>query len=456
MARKAPRRARSRGLTLVEALITAAILSIIFAGITAALIATQRQVGMLSSQTEAQSALRMGLSQIEQALTRAGFGMDPAYAIMTATYGDTGDLQAIRDGSGPFGSDELVVHYRDPGFDARVEGADPAQLTLEFLTPGTRRLVPGERLLVLCSTGLTDADRSAYVRISNVDAAPDGAVVGLAPGEFPFNEQDLLANPCFSDGSARAYRIERHHFFISWLRTGPGTEARPALLVSRGTGDNLFPNTYGVETPDIDGGQGANNLGDAQILALDVEQLQVAYIMNSPGPAAPAILNVAPDGGGGTLTRENWIFGDDPGTREVPHLERQDAAAPFPLLDIDRVQCIQAEQADPLDGCGYGSRRRFTGHPGNIRGVRVSLASRSARPDYDALIPETQLVLDDPANGEGPMENLTSADLPPPSRHRRHRVQTTISLKNMLQQKHFIQGDELMVAAPPPAGGEVP
>src|SRR5690606_13467105 len=103
MAREAPRRARSRGLTLVEALITAAILSIIFAGITAALIATQRQVGMLSSQAEAQSALRMGLSQIGQALTRAGFGMDPAYAIMTATYGDTGDLQAIRDGSGPFG-----------------------------------------------------------------------------------------------------------------------------------------------------------------------------------------------------------------------------------------------------------------------------------------------------------------------------------------------------------------
>jgi len=441
-------RRAARGLTLVEVLVTTAILGLLFAGITAALLFNQKQVGVLSETAANQSALRTGLAQIENAVARAGFGMDPAYAVDTAYRNDAGGLVRMRDGVGPFGSDELLVHFRDPTFESDVLLGNPAALTLAPRLLGSRMPTAGDRLLLLCASGLSDPLASAYVTVQSAAAAgPNWTVTIDAGAAWPFNQQaDIAASPCLGNAGSRAYRIERRHFFVDWLYAGDSVPPRPALMMSTGLdldGDGtpgVLPDQYvpgGARS--VANGAGSRVMNDAQLLVLDVEQLQVAYVMNEPPAAAAALGLGAPADADG-----NWVFGDVGGL-EVPRFELVPAGAlPFPLLDAPRLECLQAAAVDPLNGCAYGTRRRFTGHPGNIRRIRISLVARGARPDPS--IPETQLVLNRPEDGEGPLENLGVDLLPPASRHRRHRVQTTVSLKNMQPQKHFIQGGELTAA----------
>nr|WP_255449889.1 MULTISPECIES: PilW family protein [Myxococcaceae] len=95
---------------------------------------------------------------------------------------------------------------------------------------------------------------------------------------------------------------------------------------------------------------------DYDPVAADVENFQVAYVMNRPrtGAATPV------DGTGG-----NWILGDDPATDNDLPL----TTATAPTFDT-----------------GYDDSARFSRHPANVRAVRVSFTVRSARKESTGRI----------------------------------------------------------------------
>lgn len=446
--RRPPPSLHPRGFTLLEVLVAMGIMSVVLASAMGAFLVNQKQYVLHAETADTQSTLRVASMQLEHALKLAGYGVDPNYALepwaLTATGGAVANGQ--RDGSGPWGSDELVVHYRAPLFGRRLTAASPTTLTFSPPVPASEPLLRGQRLLVLCSAGLEEPNASAYVTVeAAASTAADTTVTLSAAGSFPFNEQGLLSNACFASGFVM--RVERRHFFIAPLRLSPGGAVRPALMMSRGVDLNLDgtvdPRPLGW--PATPAGTAASTLGDAELLALDVEQLQVTYVLNQ-APAALATAygitaNSGPD------ANQNFVFGDS-NAPDVPHPVAPGwpgsgsgaGAAPMfavpPLLDTPAAECFQAEQADTYDHCGYGGKRRYTGHPGNVRTVRYALVVRGSQ-EEDGLA-ATQLRLDAPAEGEGPLGNLTAAQLPPASRHRRQRFYGSVSLRNMFQRSHFL------------------
>jgi len=419
-----------RGFTLVELMVGLAIMAIVVTAALQMLIENQRSFVQHADVAQVQSSLRQASSHLERSLLRAGYGMDPNFAIEPRVVGATGVEGAVRDGSGPFGSDELVVQYADPNFQRKATNVTSASLELDRVLSASDSMPAGQRLLVMCP----DGSDWAYVVAGNVA----GTSVTLVDGDFPFNERSRLSNACFGFGNSVVRRVERRHFFIGFFQDDAGP--RPALLQNRGVdvaGDGTS-NEMPAGWPDI-----ITDLQDAEVLALDIEQLQVAYIINRPNPTLAALYAI---GNGPDSGNANFIFGDDPSAQgEAPSADNPawvgGSAAPNPLAPPP----LRAEGCrDLMDGdshCAYGSKRRYTSHPGNIRGVRFTLGGRSPR--EDAAIEETNALTD------GPLENLVDSETGPTrfgvrslqtalTRHKRTRLQTTLTLRNMFQRKLFL------------------
>src|SRR5258708_27834055 len=87
-------------------------------------------------------------------------------------------------------------------------------------------------------------------------------------------------------------------------------------------------------------------------VAKNVEDLQIAYVLNTPTGSSPP----APD------SNQNWIVGDVAGFQEQPD----------PNVQGPQPDYVTASATDPS---------RFTMNPANVRMVRYSFTIRSYRPD---------------------------------------------------------------------------
>ena len=125
---------------------------------------------------------------------------------------------------------------------------------------------------------------------------------------------------CYLTGGAFLFLIDQYHYYVTTLNN------EPWLVLDNGI-------VYDTVTP-------ANNLIP---VARGVEDMQVAYLL---GPTA----GTAPD------SNHDWVVGNN---QTVVTAEEPDPT-----------------QAKPINGAANG-----TMHPGNIRGVRVTMVVRSPIPD---------------------------------------------------------------------------
>lgn len=488
-----------RGLTFIEMLVSMGVGAVVLMGVLTALSASQGQYAEQSGIAGLQASLRMGATQIEQALGRAGYGMDPVFSLTTRnTLGLVGvgtgvPLTAPLDGTGPFGSDSLVVYYRDPLFRRLITRADSNSITLNAPPPPGEPLLRGQKLLLLCDGTVT----AAYVTVAGVSGnvvtlMPPAASVPVASGSAPppFNQNAMLTSgSCFNTGTAIATRIEMRHYFIAWLLEPGSNIRRPALLVRTGVvvDNDSDPGEMPTGWPNAP----SPDMGDAELVALDVEQLQVSYVLHRPNvcpggttnpPCEPhatrhgfTLVGAAAEG---PDSNRNFVFGDDPSApgEALADADLDDSTLPGPVpppvsviqingmpmagssrlwagnsalwagvsgiplrppLLSEFAHCSSAAVTDPRF-CGYGAARRFTSHVGNVRMVRYALSARSARTVAE-LAEGTALRQDGLLRPPLELENLRDADLAgSQGRYHRGSIRGSVALRNMFHRRHFI------------------
>ena len=84
----------ARGFTLIELMVTTAVMAIVMATVLGALIANQQQYVSHADVADIQSNLRIASTQLERAITRAGYGIDPNFAVETRALTATGTRSA--------------------------------------------------------------------------------------------------------------------------------------------------------------------------------------------------------------------------------------------------------------------------------------------------------------------------------------------------------------------------
>jgi type IV pilus assembly protein PilW len=394
----APR--RSAGFTLIELVVGLAVSAIVMVAALGLLTSQQRTFQASADDRAIQETARQALQDVTGNLRMAGYGLDPGMAFdfgatevpqdrALLSAGDTGvqfggylcpaaNRVTCRDRTD--GPDEIVFQYRDPAFGHLLVGA-PSTSQLIIAGPLRAPLRRGQVLQVACFSG---SMAWSYVTVGSTVPASEDATIRvplLAAGADPtaYGAQNaFLADGCYT-GEAHAYKIDRFRYFIgSYLADGAvvpwntNANARPFLMLDQGLSD-----------------------GDAAILtpvAPDVEDLQVSYVF----PLSPAGTRVRgatgrPDAVPVRLTNDPAGIDLAPGT--VP---------PVPLYTTDRLAVA-----------------RTTGHPANIRSVRISMVVRSAEP----LDASPRAVL--PAIG-----NREPIDLVAP-RHRRVTFEASVAVPNM-------------------------
>jgi type IV pilus assembly protein PilW len=342
---RAPR--RPRGFTLVELLVGTAIGALVLTGIGLVFVSQASQYQAHASRRAVQSSVRKAMGFMERHVRNAGYGVDPDRAILAYD-----SFDALSNARGVGYPDGLTVHSRDLYFRRRATevGTD----FLRFDTELQRPLRKGEILLVLCP----GAVRYAYVTVGEtapaksfsvkLDTTPAPVDSPLGPPGALFRELDTLEKEaCFHDTEPPVVvRVERSSFYVTAFDDDgdPATEGTtPYLMLHRGVDIN---------------DDGAIDGADATPLAVGIEQLQVAYILNTLGDTPPPLVGVNED--------------------DVPWGETWHIATP----ELERPRLEDA----------YSSPRRLGSHPANIRQVRLTLVARSTkadtqRPGDDVLTP---------------------------------------------------------------------
>lgn len=327
-----------RGFTLLELLVGTATTTIILAAVAVSFAGIQGSYQTESRIKVAVEGLRTTTSFIEQRLRTAGYGIDPRFAFdfdATVIPGQAKANHTLLFGKGMPKSvtDDLAFRYRDSAYLRRGRYMGAAGLMLESGSFGMD-LVKGQRLIVSCSS----AKKYLVLRVS-AGGVPKGAgasanfTVDAKLSSVPADEACLRKTGALD----APYVMLLHEVRLRIVDQG----GRPFLMAFQGL-DEL-------------------NLDTAVPLAADVESFQVAYIMNRPplnGPnaAVPPVDLSSP--------APNWVLGD------VNSAEKDRFPDPRnPLLP------------EPQYGDPYDAAIRYTRHPANIRGVRVSLSLRSASPE---------------------------------------------------------------------------
>jgi type IV pilus assembly protein PilW len=384
------------GFTLVELLVALAISPIVIAGGIALLGSQERIFRSSTGARQLQEVARVALGELSFGLRRAGYGVDPGFAL---DFGPTQALQyqaplnttelnrnvqtqsyrcnapvVCRDSiQGP---DEIVWYARDPLFGhplAQVGGANSITLGGPVNFP----LEQGQVLLLIC---MQDPMYWVYVTVgAHVDPNPVGdVIVPLRPSPaFAFPQENTGAvNPavptaCFTNGTARVAKVDRFRYHIqnydpAGNPVGPlDNGARPFLMLDQGLVD-----------------QGGNLV--ETVVAPDIEDLQFAYIFPQQIPAE-SLVGAAP----------NTPIANSPGPEGI------DLGAASSGFFIEQ-----------------GDARRRTWHPSNIRAVRISVVVRT--PVANPRIPDATV----PAAGNRP-------DIAGPAGFQRLRFETTVQVPNV-------------------------
>lgn len=328
---------RRAGFTLLEMMVSSVIMAIIIVAVGAAFVAVQA-----SYQAEAQIKTtveggRIALAYVERSVHMAGYGLDPRHAFSMESPGPVKDnlTVSIDGGSGvgaSFTSDDLAFRFRDPTFlrrgqlsgaDLAVKGPDgAASMALGI------KLRSGQPIVIACPT------KDAYVvkRTASAVAATVTTLTALTDYGAPFTTS---ADPCLSEvGPTAPYVMLVRELRFRVISVG----GRPYLVA------------YNDLAADV---TNANTTYDP--IAADVEDFQVAYVMNRPYELS---LCCSDAGAVDVSGNRDWILGD--ATSEA-----------IPSLD--------GGSTSPTFATPYDSPLRFNDSPANIRMVRISMTLRSSR-----------------------------------------------------------------------------
>ena len=345
-----------RGFTLIEVLISVAILAFVVAGISTVLMQQSRATAQQTGQRDLEEAGRQALLELARAVRLSGYGIAPTAAYdfdryACSTPGDPSTCNCI--GTTCFGRnradgpDELVVAWRDPSFSRKATaisgGGSPYTVTLN--APLTRSIRADRIVQLLCQ----GAEPSTYMAVNTTTAANAGDIslraLQAADGWFPYTAP---SDACFA--SAAVLLVERVRYHVA-----NDTDGVPALFRERGRG--------------VD-----------EVLFRGIEDVQFIFNMSSPPPGSPfgdagTILadggTTLPDGGVlralppmdcGTPTGRRWTYGDCLSDAGSPP---EDAGAP----DWRNDQ--------------YDWPSRYNGHPANIRSVTITVVARARSQNPD-------------------------------------------------------------------------
>jgi type IV pilus assembly protein PilW len=322
-----PAMRRRRGFTLIELIVGLAVAAVVLAAIAAAIIAMN---GVFQANGVTKTTVESGrasLAYLERTLPKAGYGIPPEFAFDFNLIAGVAQKDNELGPAGAFVTDDLAYRYRDPTY-MRFGAIDSTfgTITLEGADTFGINIKQGQTLMVSC---IGSAQKYIMVRTTAaVVPADTTAQVAAYGAPFPVANDACMQGT----GSSAAFVMLVHEMRVRVIPLAPGN--RPFLVVNH----NL------------------QNLNDFDVLAPDVENFQVAYIMNQPSPAlapAPPVVDA-------TATNPNWIIGDEVG-------------APPP--DLPNPAAVK-----PLYTDSYSIPARFNAHPANIRGVRVMVTLRSKAP----------------------------------------------------------------------------
>ncbi len=396
-----------RGFTLLEVLVAVGASAIVLTGVVVAVHSQQRAYYGGQRMRDAQGSARNALLFLEQKLSAAGFGMDPALALDFGWYTGgpcptemtSGTSACPRDSTS--NSDEIVFYSRNPNYWIPDPKLNPGETyrgrvwdvvgfdaTSDQLTLQARQgdIFPnGQIYQAVCRGG----SQYAYVTLAATTGKAGGPPIQpldadgqltltlepVGDGKNPFRRQDVARNSsaCFSSSDptnrAHLFQIDRYRFHVRPVAQG-GALFDPYLVLD-----------MGVDT-DRDG---AVTVADEQILADGVEALQVSY----------AFADVIEDSVDTTLAPVGATAGtpvsivagqiatgaSDSANQTAGRITRTDFAAPDPLVSIgeaySRSSFYPYTFGPPLPA------ERKTNHQGNIRSVELAVVARSATPDPD-------------------------------------------------------------------------
>lgn len=390
------RRAAAPGFTLIELMIAVAVALFVIAGIFLAFSAQASNYAAEQRQMAAQSGSREGLDLMAEVLRNAGYGVDPHLALLA--YDGFNAAAAGQTSPDPAYPDAVVVHARDLDFQRGVVTAAPD--SIHFSAPlGT--VHPGQIFLLLCSGAAETAYVTALEKTADDTVSLQAAsVVTLdSPTGWPgpqFHQEAKLNDPCFARPDVVAVRVKRWAFFVRAYADDPSqpNATTPYLMLSQGL--------------DLDG-SGAVDLADAVPLAPNVEQLQVAYLMDAVPPTcpSPAIHGVTDSPPWGTT----WITAGGP-SMDTPY-------------------------TDPS---------RCTSDVANVRQVRVTLVARAGKLNGaagdDAFAPDAGTgVLTSGTVAWKPLENLSGpsgAFAPRGGGYQRTVLRISVATPNLAMRSQFL------------------
>jgi type IV pilus assembly protein PilW len=434
---------RSRGFTLLELLVGAVVGAVVVLGISLTFISQAQQYQAHASRRGVQANARQALGFLERHLRVAGYGVNPDRALIAYD-----SYNAVTDSQEPGYPDAFVVHWRDELFHRRAQAVSSNLISLKPSEPLSTPLRKGQLLLVLCERDPAFPDPSAdqnpphvfvtvgqYVPASSTEvpldptpklSAPNSPILG---GGRLFHEQTDpgFAHPCFSRQPPHVLLIHRAAFYVALFDDDgdPATPERtPYLMMNQGLD---LPGALSAQ------GDGLIDANDSVPVAEGIEQLQVAYILDTntkDTDRTPLILGVnepmPPDHYG-----EKWEERD---LAQLPH-------GWFFNVGINAIH--------PQD-MPY---KRLSDHPANIRQVRLTLTSRSSVPDAqmegDNLLrrPNGSPYPDGAplANGTLPWRHLENLSLVPPTadftpsggHFYRAILRESVTPKNLLMNRQF-------------------
>ena len=359
-----------RGYSLVELIVAVAIGLLIVAGALGLMVGQQHAFQQTAADRGMQETARIALENIGGNLGQAGYGVDPALvfdfgqeaaarmqagynngAAFTTASTDSCPAQPVACRDSTNQPDEISFLSRDPQFGPHPLLAPPTSGTLTIAGPLSVPLMQGQLLQVMCYTG---SMTWAYVTVSQYQAATTNSSIQIhitaGTSVFP-NQTSSFSDSCYTLvatpdttvttfpqvsassllTAAKVFKIDRYHYYIqSYDSTGKvvgwgAANSRPYLMLDQGLTDQNGNRVNNVITP-------------------DVEDLQFAYDF----PLATA----------------NQLVGATTGT----------------AIATDDTGINLATTA-PIYSDAETSATKMTHHPGNIRGVQVSLVVRSSGPD---------------------------------------------------------------------------
>ncbi len=419
----------SRGFTLLEVLVGAAVALVVIGIVMATFLSQQRSLQALDLSREAGNAARDAMLSMQGTIVRAGYGIDPKFAFDFRNYSCPNWTAAAPCRDKIDGPDEIVFVSRDANYYWAGQPADTIQGCTSTTCSGHAwqvlgfdnthvtlsanagdRFLKGQVLEFACPNGRNPTmGRVATTATANAAGALQ-LTLDASLGTLPLSTDPVDAyranigaghNGCYDGGGAApsanaaagvsAFLVNRYRYHVATIN------GEPWLMLDRG----LDFNQNGTTAEVLSGG--TPDTADEIPIARGVEGMQISYLLR------PATGFAAPDNGA------DWTIGNTPGTIEEPN----------PTLTPAPTQNLSDTDAS-----------RFTLHPANIRGVRIRLTVRSLRQDITQPTPWAG----DPAVAAGStaIENRNDFTAVALGRYRRFFSSVTVAVLNLNSKDPFV------------------